>query len=274
MVNMRDRLTSLHLTRFKPKKMKTGLFTLAGLTAFTFLSAQDNQALLQGGTITYEEKTKLEIKLDGDAAQFAHMLPKERQALKILLYTKDNALYKKDDTGAEEDIALQSGGAMVNFRMSEPDNMMFTDMKNRVQIEQREFMSRMFLIESDMTLSPWKLTGNEREILGFPCQEAVMEQDSVKTIAWFTPAIPLPIGPASYNNLPGVVLAVDINDGRRTITATGIKPDQPKKIDKPKSGKKVTEAEFKKIVDEKMKEMGVEQGGAVHGERVMIRISR
>jgi GLPGLI family protein len=203
------------------------------------------------------------------------MLPKERQSFKMLTYNKDNALYIKDDTAEDGgDIALQSGGGMAHFRMYEPDNKMFTDMKNRVQIEQREFMNRMFLIESDMTLAPWKLTGNEREILGYLCQEAVMEKDSVKTVAWFTPTIPLPIGPATYNNLPGVVLAVDINDGRHTITATRITADQPNKIAKPKDGKKVTEDGFKKIVDEKMKEMGVEQGGAVHGERVMIRITR
>jgi GLPGLI family protein len=135
----------------------------------------------------------------------------------------------------------------------------------------------MFLIEGSMETSPWKLTGNEKAILGYTCQEAVMEKDSIKTVAWFTPAIPVAAGPANYNNLPGLVLEVNYNDGKRVITAVSV----DEKVDvanlvKPKEGKKVTKEEFQKIMDEKMKEMGIErgEGGHAEGATMMIRISK
>ena len=43
-----------------------------------------------------------------------------------------------------------------------------------------------------------------------------------------------------------------------------VDPDEMK-LQKPKDGKKVTEEEFKTIVAEKMKEMGIEEGGPEGG---------
>ena len=59
-----------------------------------------------------------------------------------------------------------------------------------------------------------------------------------------------------------MILQMDLNNGKRVITASSI--DNPLTdtniLMKPKEGKKVTSAEFKKIVDDKMKEMGAEHG--------------
>jgi len=89
-----------------------------------------------------------------------------------------------------------------------------------------------------------------------------MEKDSVKTVAWFTPSIPVSAGPGSYNNLPGLVLEVNVKDGDRIISATSVDEHtgEMARLEKPKEGKKVTREEFDQIVDEKMKEMGAERG--------------
>ena len=70
-----------------------------------------------------------------------------------------------------------------------------------------------------------------------------------------------------------MILAVDVNDGSRLITATSVDLNPPDKsaFKKPKEGKKVTREQFKKIVDEKMKEMGAEGGT---GQHVVIKIQR
>jgi GLPGLI family protein len=61
--------------------------------------------------------------------------------------------------------------------------------------------------------------------------------------------------------LPGMVLEVNINNGEQVITALSIdKQVETALIVKPKDGKKVTDEEFNKIVEEKLKEMGVEGG--------------
>lgn len=257
--------------------MKATISIFTGLMAFTMLGAQSDPAkAIRSGKVVYEDMAKIEIHLDGEAAELAASLPKERKSLKSLVFNENASLYtnQKSDESQEDHMA-ESGGMMVMVKMTEPDNKMFTDFAAKKQIEQREFMTRMFLIEKELGVSDWKLTGNEKTILGYPCQEATREpNDSTKIVAWFTPTIPIPSGPGEYLNLPGLVLAVDLDNGRRTLTAKSIEPMEVdnKMLAKPKEGKKTTEAEFKKIVDEKMKEMGAQGSGS--GTHMMIRIEK
>ena len=165
---------------------------------------------------------------------------------------------------------MAHGGTMM-IRMVEPDNKVYTDLGEGGQIEQREFMSRIFLIEKEGTGMKWKLTGNQKVILGYPCQEAVSEtedtegipgEESSKVIAWFTPQIAVPAGPGVYGGLPGLVLAVEINEGTQVIEAVSVTLDPVDQalLKKPRKGKKVDEEEFQAIVKEKMEEMGAEHG--------------
>jgi hypothetical protein len=66
---------------------------------------------------------------------------------------------------------------------------------------------------------------------------------------------------------------VETHNGDRTITATSVDLSAPDKnmLVKPKQGKKVTPEEYRKIIDEKMKEMGGEGGS---GQQVIIRIQQ
>ncbi|TSA33305.1 MAG: GLPGLI family protein [Porphyromonadaceae bacterium] len=258
--------------------MKTLISISIGLMAFTMLGAQSNPAkAIRSGKVIYEDKAKVEIHLEGDAAALAASLPKERKSLQSLLFNENASLYanvKKEEAGADEHMS-ELGGAVVMVKMMVPDNKMYTDFAGKKQIEQREFMTRMFLIEKELGVPDWKLTGNVKDILGYSCQEAVRQpNDSTKIVAWFTPAIPIPSGPGQYLNLPGLVLAVELDNGDHTLIAQSIEemPVDNKMLAKPKEGKKTTEAEFKKIVDEKMKEMGAEGTGS--GTRVMIRIEK
>jgi len=149
----------------------------------------------------------------------------------------------------------------------------YTDLENAMQIEQKEFMSRVFLIETEFKNGSWKLTGEQKMILEYACQEAIAEEEGKVVHAWFTPRISVPAGPAKFGNLPGLVLAVDINDGEQVILATSVdlKPVDAEALVKPKKGKKVTQEEYHAIVEEKMKEMGSEHGGG-SGHAVVVRI--
>jgi GLPGLI family protein len=257
--------------------MKTIVTIGIGLMAFTMLGAQSDPAkAIRSGKVVYDDVAKMEIHLEGAAAELAASLPKERKSLKSLLFNEKASLYtnEKQEEAAQDQMA-EAGGAMVVMRMADPEYKMYTDFAAKKQLEQKEFMTRMFLIEKELGISDWKFTGNEKEILGYPCQEAVREpNDSTKIVAWYTPSIPIPSGPGEYLNLPGLVLAVDLDNGRHTLTAKSIEPIEvtDKMLSKPKEGKKTTEAEYKKVVDEKMKEMGAQGTGT--GGHMMIRIDR
>lgn len=253
--------------------MKTMLLFMASIFPVIAAFAQDSDPVPgNSGIVIYEQVVKLEIKLEGEAAHMADMLPKERKSEKLLRFNETASLYENNQKEEEEPVRMESGANRVMIRMNEPKNVVYTDMTQQEQIEFREFMTREFLIGSKVNSSEWKLTGNQKAILNYPCQEAVRTTKEGKTTAWFTPLIPVSSGPGSFTGLPGLVLAVDINDGKQTFTATSVRiqPVETSSLEKPDKGKKVTREEYDKIVEEKMKEMGGESGPG--GTRIMIRM--
>lgn len=233
-------------------------------------TSQDNTS----GQVIYQEVRKLEIKLEGESAQFADMMPKERKSQKILYFTTDASLYTSiEEKREEESFSSETEGAMVQVKMVQPDDRFYADLKARRSVEQRDFMSRLFLIEKELKPAGWKLSGNQKTLLGYPCQEATRTDGENQITAWFTPSIPVPAGPGEYLDLPGLVLAVDINNGKRTIHATSVelKPVGGELLVKPKGGKKVSEEEFRTVVEEKNKEMEQQYGG---GGGIVIKIQQ
>jgi GLPGLI family protein len=214
------------------------------------------------GKISYQERAKIDIKLEGDAAQFANDMPTEQLNNKVLYFNSDYSLYQADETKKEEVSEHQSGVMKIRMMSGGESDRIFCDFKNRKKTEQKEFMTRTFLVEGDLSSSDWKISGNFTTIQGYNCQEATWADSTRKVKAWFTTSIPVSSGPSGYSGLPGLILQLDLNDGKRTITATAIEPvlNDPAILIKPGEGKKVSAAEYKKIVDDKMKEMGVENG--------------
>jgi GLPGLI family protein len=247
---------------------KTGLLisaVLFGLIAFS----QENTS----GKIIYEQTVKFEIKLEGEAAQFASQLPKERKSEMVLFFNDQQALYQNNTAPKDDAMEMQSGGSNVMIRMVNPENKVFTDLTLGKQIEMREFMTRFFLIDSDVSTS-WKITGNQKMILNYPCQEATSVDGEKKIAAWFTPAIPVSVGPGKYGGLPGLILSVDLDEGKNITIAKSIDltPVSKDIIGKPDKGKKVSREEFDKIVAEKMKETG--DNARTSGQSIMIRIQK
>lgn len=226
----------------------------------------------QSGVIQFEEARKIEIKLEGEMAHLMENMPKEQRSMKSLYFSPVATLYQK--TGGQDVDHAESFGAEggVRIMMKEPDNKTFVDLQNNRLIEQREFMTRLFLIEDDLDSDEWKISGNQKMILDYPCMEASKSDTAgIITKVWFAPTFPVRGGPSTFCNLPGMVLEVDINDGKQVYLAKSIDmADQDKDLFKrPKDGKKVTREEYDTIVAEKMKEMGGESSA---GATVVIKI--
>jgi len=243
----------------------------------TVSAQQANNGFLLSGEVVYQEIVKMDIQLEGVDEQMAAQIPKERKSEKVLHFTEEEAMFEnklKDDP--EENMHTEGGGMMI--KMYQPDNKTYIDLTNKKVIEQKEFMSRVFLIESELEPEKWKMTGEQKKILDYACQEAVTEVEGQDVHAWFTPQIAVTAGPGKYCSLPGLVLAVEMHDGDMTLEAIGVelKPVDKKVLKKPTKGKKVTHDEYQAIVAEKMKEMGVEGDGpgAGSGHAVVIRIQQ
>ena len=216
------------------------------------------------GTVNYTEKIRLDLKLEGPAAAMMDSLPKEQSVPMVLYFNEDESLYLPDKSkNKTSDIDKEDNGAHLVIKMDHPESRTYRDIKNKMLLQQREFMGRKFLITSDGIKSDWKLTGKQKTILGYTCQEATKQDKDRKIIAWFAPSIAVPTGPASGGDLPGLILEEDINDGKIIVTATHIdlKPVDKSLLQKPKEGKKMTKEEFDKMVEEKTREMNLEGGG-------------
>lgn len=243
---------------------------------------QADNGFLLSGRVIYQEIAKMDIQLEGMDSQLAARLPKERKSEKILYFTENEAVFQnKKDEDPEVPVPMEEGGIMI--KMSEPDNLTYMDLVKKELIEQKEFMSRVFLIESDLVPHKWKMTGQQRRILEYSCQEATSVSDGYEIHAWFTPQIEVSAGPGAYSGLPGLILAVEMDGGDRKLEALEVElmPLDKSLLERPSKGKKVSGEEYQAIVTEKLKEMGMEgdgtwnsDGGAQHTSTVVIQIEQ
>lgn len=251
---------------------------LAGLFAEkTF--AQDN---LQG-TVKYELITKLDFSQRQGRGQddqrfkdFIASLPEESRIVKTLFFTENESLYQEISTeNAELDPNVKRATFFINMgRKPKPSvEIVYCDLEKNITLEKLNFMTRDFIVESEIEAKSWKLTMEKKKIQGYTCMNAeiLVEIDSLRAdtiVAWFTPEIPVAIGPERYYGLPGLVLAVERN-GETILLASSIELTKPAKefLVKPTEGKKVTTEELDKIVKEKIKEFEASGGGGHGGGR-------
>ncbi len=233
------------------------------------------------GVVTYTEtiKMKIEVPEGMDEAEFRKMVPSEQKAAKTLTFNAQECLFmdapEQAPGGTDASFAANGddGGDMnVNIKMIRPENHQYRDIANGKRIESTEFFGRFFLIEEEPKRMKWKVSAAQKQVAGYLCQKAVLQDTSRQVEAWFTSEIPVSIGPGEFADLPGLILELSMANGDRTMVAEKVelKPLDKKAIEKPTKGKKVSRAEFTKIRDEKMKEMGAEPGGG-GATRIIIR---
>jgi len=254
--------------------------TLLIIIIFSFsISAQ------QAGTIKYAETTKLEF--EGMAGlDLGDMMPSEMNTNKELFFGNMVSVYKDAADNTTEDIKLESddGSFQMVIETSDSEEILYTDLKAKESINQTAFMSKEFLIEEKLSRPKWKISNERIKYLGYVCQKATYvktiepmkgteeEAKEMSIVAWFTSEIAVPIGPSGYNQLPGAILMVSIDDGRIEIKATEVSLDAPDEsmLVKPTKGQKVSKEEYDDIMAEKIKEMQ-KMSGNREGRSIMIR---
>jgi len=249
---------------------------LAG-AALLFISQL--QAQQKEGRVIYERTMQLQIRIndDNDNDQVQRMLPKSRTDKFELSFGNNQSIWKHVD---EEQQNEEFGGGGMQIRMMAPgtDDITWCDFNKAAKTEQRAMFDKKFLVADSIRKLNWKLGEDSKTILGYTCRKAtaqrygkrmsmninngVMEKkeisDTSNIVAWFTTDIPVPAGPEVQGQLPGLILALDMNDGRMTYVAKEISPKVDLgSIKEPSKGKKLTPDEFaverNKMMDEMQK---------------------
>jgi GLPGLI family protein len=243
--------------------MKNILFVLI-ITISLGLQAQNTS-----GKITYSEviNTKPDMKKAEEQgwAQWAEMVPESMTFKKQLVFNEKASMYV--NIKEEEDPNEKNMVKRMARRYSNANNQTYINSEINAFVEQQDFMGKTFLIKGEPDKITWKMSGEMKIIMNYPCLKATYE-DSTETLeAWFTTEIQVAIGPEKYGQLPGIILELTSKKNKKTLTAIAIdfKEVDTSELSEPVEGKLVTREEYNKIVKRKMKEM--KKKGSVGGRR-------
>jgi GLPGLI family protein len=248
------------------KKISFACFSVC-ITLVTFAQQKE-------GKVIYQRTAQMQMRMAANDPM-AQMMPKSRTDKFELTFGNNQSLWKHVD---EDDNADEMNANGMQIKMVGPgqNDVVFHDFTTAKRTEQRDMMEKKFIITDSIRKMNWKLTGETQIILGHVCQKAVAQRtgkrtqtlmdngkierkevnDTTNIVAWFTPDIPVPAGPEVQGQLPGLILALDMNNGRMVYKALDIQTKADvASIKEPTKGKKVTPDEFTKERDKMMEEM-------------------
>jgi GLPGLI family protein len=234
---------------------------LASLLAFTNLTAQESLS----GTIAYQQivhynfdNIKQAHGNDERTQDWLSTLPDEGVSTQMLKFNSRAALFEEDDSEKEAKPAGLQRALMYENSLKPVQakvQKVYYDFDKKQKLEQVEFLTRIFLVESEIESIPWKLGSDKKKVLEYVCLGATATIDDQEIMAWFAPEIPVSLGPSIFSGLPGMILAVERN-GETAYVATSVilNPPVEPSIVKPNKGSKVGREEFVSIRKEKEKE--------------------
>ena len=248
------------------------------------------QAQQTEGRVLYNRTMQMQVQIDDNEAM-SNMMPKTRVDKFELNFANNQSIWKHVD---EDNSTDEVSGNGVQIRMVAPgtEDISFFNFDKSAKVEQRELFGKQFLVTDSIRKLNWKLMDDTKTVLNHECRKAVaykigkrmsmniengkMERkefdDTTTLVAWFTTDIPVSAGPEVQGQLPGLILVLDMNDGKVTYLATDItaKADMAA-IKEPTKGKKVTPEGFAAERNKMMEEMEKNNQGGGGNRRVIIR---
>lgn len=259
---------------------KTGMIACFALTA-TLMQAQQNS-----GTVVYERVSNMIARMNINGMESE--VPRTRKENFELVFGNNQSIWKTVEQDNDDMHTSSDGGMQIRMVVAGNNDVIHCNFETGKRTEKREFLDKTFIVDDSISKLKWKMTGETKSILNHNCMKATttrittqtrmtmddgkMErkevQDTSNIIAWFTSEIPVPAGPGEYQGqLPGLILEMNISNGRQTYIATSISEKAALAIIKEPTGKKhYTPEEYKKERDKMMKEMEQNNQG---GNRVI-----
>jgi GLPGLI family protein len=250
------------------------------------LKAQDFK-----GKAIYQSQTKFDIELDSTQMDkermdlFKQMMKNQMEKKYELTFNKTQSIYK------DEEKLEQPGRGGFRFG-GFSQGILYKNIKEQRYSRQLESFSKEFLIKDSLPKYDWKMEGDSKMIGEHLCFKATTtkevtnikfgpprppkegdekksesenkapeEPKTINITAWYTPEIPINNGPSDYYGLPGLILEVNEEKTNYLCTEIVMNAKDGAEITEPDKGKVVTQKEFEKIIEEKIKEMQEMYGG-------------
>lgn len=219
--------------------------------------------MAQSGYIEYLEAIEIEINAEGIDPQMLEMIPTSQTNEKIMYFDGNRSLYTLKTAGEDISISHEEDGNEMEINFKMPQSSVYLDLDKDEYVHALEFLDKEFLVTDIASNNKWKIAGEQKKVLDFVCQKAVLVDTSRSVVAWFTPQLNVKMGPEGYTGLPGMILAIEFDEGRRKVVASKVELTEldDALIAKPTKGKKMDRASYHAMREEKLKEMGAVEGG-------------
>ena len=237
------------------------------------------QAQQKEGKVIYQRSTQMQFRMPGMNDDVARTRTDKME----LLFGNNQSLLKRIEENEDKQDVLGAGeGVRIQMINAGNDDVTYYNFDEKKRVESRELFDRTFIIEDSIRRLHWKLNEETKNILGYMCKKATTQQigqrtimemingqperkqqpDTMNIVAWYTEAIPVSAGPQYQGQLPGLILELNINNGRTEYKALEVLPKGDiASIKAPKGKKKYTTDEFEKERDKLMEEMRQNGGG-------------
>jgi len=274
--------------------------TIAFLSLLLFLGIGLQAAFAQGftGRAYYKSTSQFSIKMDStkmapeQMAQIQASLKKQMEQNYILSFNQTESTWKKEESLGGGPATASAGGAVFMVATSGEGSTLYKNIADQSFLEQQDMMGKAYLVKDMLEPVEWELSEETKKVGNYTVQKASytrivdskrfstgmteMEnvKDTLQVTVWFTPEIPVAHGPENFFGLPGLILEVQ-NQGRTLICEKiELNPSaDPVVIERPSKGKEITQAEFRTVQEEGMKQMmNRYQGKPGEGNRMEIRI--
>jgi GLPGLI family protein len=235
------------------------------------------QAQPKAGTVIYERTSQVQIRINDMPGGMEQQLPKTRTDKFELVFGNNQSLWKAAEQDNDNDNIAGGDGMQIRMIVAGNDDVLYNNFDTRKRVEKRELFDKSFIIDDSIGTLKWKMSGETKTVLNMPCMKATATRVSTRTMmsmdngkmekkeiqdtsnitAWFTGSIPVSAGPAEYQGqLPGLILEMDINNGRQAFKALSFQEKADLAIIKEPTGKKhYTPDEFRKERDKMLDEM-------------------
>lgn len=240
------------LTLQKSKLMKTVLLLVFCILSIVMAQGQ------KSGEIEYKITVNVHKFMTGEMEQYKSFVPEFKTSHKLLRFNENQSIYEKK----EMEVTTAEGHGHGGPFGGEADNKRHTDLKTKTVLKKVDAFGKTYLVTGDIESFKWKITGKSKKIKGLPCISAEYSDTAMTYTAWFTPTMPVQLGPEGYGALPGLILEMVNQDSSIVIETVNLdkRAVLDDEIKKPTKGKEMTQEEFEKLVADKIKEFEERSG--------------
>lgn len=232
------------------------------ILAIIFLSFYTQMFAQEKGIIKYEEDITFELPPELKAR--IKDAPNNMQANKVLVFDGQKMSYTEGEEKEEDAFSRGKRGRRMRFMAGSRQSTKFFDLETGLFMEKTNRFRKDFLIQDSVETIQWKISaGEQRDILGYTCMKGIYQRDSTTIEAWFTPQIPVSMGPDGLHGLPGLILAVGYGENKAILAKEIIlDPEDGVELTVLSPSKKaLSRNEFDTLMEEQREEMKKMWGG-------------